>query len=265
MQSTPRLITLDMDGTLLTPGGEVPAGFWPQLRRARDLGVTLAPASGRQLATLREMFAQDPPEAFIAENGAVVWLSGEVISTTPLPAEPVTRLLTRLPEAPFRAHAVVCTPEVAVTLAELPEAVDEEIDKYYAARDRAASLLDAPLNRTVKIALYVESDAEADALGWVQECVPELTAVVSSKHWLDLMHPDADKGRALLQLADALGVDRGDTAAFGDYLNDLPMLRAAGRAFAMGNAHEDVKRVADEVVGTNGENGVVDTLARWFA
>lgn len=265
MQSAPRLITLDMDGTLLDPEGRVPAGFWPQLGRARELGVTLAPASGRQLATLREMFERDAPEAFIAENGGVVWLSGEVVSTTPLPADPVTRLLTRLPEAPFRAHAVVCTPDVAYTLPDLPEEVHREIDKYYVARDTAPSLLDAPLNRTVKIALYVESDAEADALGWVQDCVPELSAVVSSKHWLDLMHPDTDKGRALLELADALGVAREDTAAFGDYLNDLPMLRVAGRAFAMGNAHEDVKKMADEVVGTNGDDGVVDTLARWLS
>ena len=78
------------------------------------------------------------------------------------------------------------------------------------------------------------------------------------------MAPEADKGRALEQLAGALGVDMSDTAAFGDYLNDLGMVRAAGYGVAMGNAHEDVKAAADEVVGTNADNAVVEKLRQWL-
>ena len=81
----------------------------------------------------------------------------------------------------------------------------------------------------------------------------------------DLMHPDADKGLALAQLAEAMGVAMSETAAFGDYLNDLGMLRAAGHAVAMGNAHEDVKAVADEVVGTNTDGAAVARLAKWLS
>ena len=97
-----------MDGTLLDGDGQVPDAFWPLLETARSRGVTLAPASGRQLATLQQMF----PDCgdFIAENGAVVARGGEVVSTTALPEEPVRRLLTELPGAPFVAHAVVCAP-----------------------------------------------------------------------------------------------------------------------------------------------------------
>lgn len=255
---TPRLIALDMDGTLLDPSGQVPDGFWPLLAAARSQGVTLAPASGRQLATLQTMFSGC--DTFIAENGAVVWHGGQVVSTTALPDEPVRRLLAALPDAPFAGHAVVCAPEVAATEA-LPPAVDKEVDKYYASR---TLLLDAPPAPTVKVALYIETDAERDAYPWVRELVPELRAVVSGAHWVDLMHPDADKGKALAELAGVLGVDMAETAAFGDYLNDYGMLRAAGHAVAMGNAHDDLKAVADEVVGTNAQHAVVDKLAQWL-
>ena len=78
-------------------------------------------------------------------------------------------------------------------------------------------------------------------------------------------HPDADKGLALSQLAEAMGVAMSETAAFGDYLNDLGMLRAAGVAVAMGNAHADIKAAADEVIGTNANRAVVDKLAEWLA
>lgn len=254
----PQLIALDMDGTLLDPSGRVPDDFWPLADAARTRGVTIAPASGRQLATLQAMFPGF--DTFIAENGAVVWHDGRVVSTTALPAEPVRRLLAALPNAPFSAHAVVCAPEVAAT-APLPGFVDAEVDKYYASR---TLLHDAPPATTVKIALYVESDAERDALAWAQEVAPELRAVVSGKHWLDLMHPDADKGKALGELAAELDVPMAATAAFGDYLNDLGMLEAAGHAVAMGNAHDDLKAVADEVVGTNAEHAVVARLAQWL-
>ncbi|MBF4547800.1 HAD family hydrolase [Corynebacterium afermentans subsp. lipophilum] len=256
---TPRLIALDMDGTLLDGDGRVPDAFWPLLETARSRGVTLAPASGRQLATLQQMFPDC--EDFIAENGAVVARGGEVVSTTALPEAPVQRLLSALPGAPFAAHAVVCAPSVAATVA-LPPAVDAEVDKYYASR---TLLGDGSASPTIKIALYVESDAERDAYPWVRELVPELRAVVSGKHWVDLMHPDADKGLALTQLAGAMGVAMSETAAFGDYLNDLGMLRAAGHAVAMGNAHEDVKAVADEVVGTNTDGAAVARLAEWLS
>ena len=248
-----------MDGTLLDGDGQVPDAFWPLLETARSRGVTLAPASGRQLATLQQMF----PDCgdFIAENGAVVARGGEVVSTTALPEAPVRRLLSALPGAPFAAHAVVCAPSVAATVP-LPPAVDAEVDKYYASR---TLLGDGSASPTIKIALYVESDAERDAYPWVRELVPELRAVVSGKHWVDLMHPDADKGLALAQLAGAMGVAMPETAAFGDYLNDLGMLRVAGHAVAMGNAHEDVKAVADEVVGTNVDGAAVARLAKWLS
>jgi hypothetical protein len=52
--------------------------------------------------------------------------------------------------------------------------------------------------------------------------------------------------------------------AFGDMPNDVPMLRWAGHGVAMANAHADVLAAADEVTGTNAEDGVAQVLERWF-
>src|SRR4029450_604707 len=57
-----------------------------------------------------------------------------------------------------------------------------------------------------------------------------------------------------------LGIDERDVLAFGDMPNDVPMLTWAGRAVAVANAHPAVKAVADEVTGSNDEDGV----ARWL-
>ena len=72
------------------------------------------------------------------------------------------------------------------------------------------------------------------------------------------------KASGLAILAEKHGVAAADVVAFGDMPNDLPMLAWAGCSVAMGNAHDDVLAVADEVTSTNDEDGVAQVLERWF-
>ena len=81
-----RLVVADMDGTLLDERSRIPDGFWPMLARLKRRGVEFVPASGRQYATLRNMFAGKAAEildggelSYIAENGNVVALDGKVV------------------------------------------------------------------------------------------------------------------------------------------------------------------------------------------
>lgn len=262
--SCPKIIALDMDGTLLDEHGRIPDAFWDLLRLAEQRNVLITPASGRQLATLRDMFTAHEPHTFIAENGSVVFHDGHIIDVTAMPEQPVRDFLHAFKVAPFSATAVLCTPERSYSVRGASEEVEREIAKYYHAHTPVGSLVDVPFDTPVKVALYVDGDAERDALTWVQEHAPGLHHVVSGQHWIDIMSPEADKGRALLAIADALGVPHATTAAIGDFLNDYAMLQQAGTAVAMGNAHPDLKAIADEVIGTNAEHAAVHRLAAWL-
>ena len=77
-----RLIVSDMDGTLLDENSHIPAGFDRILSVMEDRDIVFAPASGRQLATLTDLFPTGAG-AFIAENGAVVTHAGTLVSTRP--------------------------------------------------------------------------------------------------------------------------------------------------------------------------------------
>jgi len=74
------------------------------------------------------------------------------------------------------------------------------------------------------------------------------------------------KGSALVWIARHHGCQPDETVCVGDWLNDVPMLRAAGRAFAMGHAPDEVKQhatdVLDETVETGG--GVARAIALTF-
>lgn len=56
-----------------------------------------------------------------------------------------------------------------------------------------------------------------------------------------------------------------DMMAFGDGENDIEMLQAAGIGIAMGNAMAEVKAAADEVTGSNNDEGIADALQKYFA
>lgn len=69
-----------------------------------------------------------------------------------------------------------------------------------------------------------------------------------------------EKGMALTKLAELAGIPIAATVAFGDYLNDFEMLRAAGTAVAMENAHPQLKEIADIIAPANTNNGVSTVL-----
>lgn len=65
----------------------------------------------------------------------------------------------------------------------------------------------------------------------------------SSAIGFELVNGTANKGRAVLKLAEMKGIERAHTAAIGDYYNDVDMLRAVGVSAACGQAPEEIKKI----------------------
>ncbi len=89
-----------------------------------------------------------------------------------------------------------------------------------------------------------------------------LTGAPGAGHWVDIMDKHVDKGEGVKAIQRALGVTRAQTAAFGDYLNDIGMLNEAEFSFAMANAHEGVKKAARYLAPANTEEGVIRVVDR---
>lgn len=102
----------------------------------------------------------------------------------------------------------------------------------------------------------------------VQEHIPLLAAELGTRAnvfrslpmYLEITHPDANKGFALRWLANHLGVPMSQTAAVGDADNDVPMLQAAQYSFAVGNASPAAKAAAAVMVARQGHGGVAEAL-----
>ena len=260
---TPRLIALDMDGTLLNADGTVPDEFWPLLDRAKDLGVAVAPASGRQLASLRTMFDGGPssPRSYIAENGTVVFHEGAIIDSSVLPRDAVLRALAARPEFAADNDMVLCTPELTYMLRGVGQRTRAELEKYYYSVEEVDDLLEvANTKDIIKVAVFCEAGSEEHIYPALKRAVGDQNVAVSGQHWIDVMAAGAHKGRALEHMAEKLGIAIEDTVAIGDYLNDYELLQAAGTAIAMGNAHPEILAIADVVAPPNSEQGCITML-----
>ena len=72
----------------------------------------------------------------------------------------------------------------------------------------------------------------------------------------EILPKGASKGGALLKMAELLGVEKSHTVAVGDYNNDISMIKAAGAGFAVANAIDEVKAVADYITASNNDHAI---------
>jgi hydroxymethylpyrimidine pyrophosphatase-like HAD family hydrolase len=105
-----------------------------------------------------------------------------------------------------------------------------------------------------------------DLLAKIQPLVGERVAAShSGGHSLvEISASGVSKAAMLADFAAELGISADETIAFGDSLNDLPMLAWAGTSYGVANAHAEVLAMVDEVCSSNDEDGVATVLEELF-
>jgi Cof subfamily protein (haloacid dehalogenase superfamily) len=89
------------------------------------------------------------------------------------------------------------------------------------------------------------------------------SAARSQPYYLDVTHPDANKGTVVTTLAKALSVPLAEIATIGDMPNDVLMFRDSGLSIAMGNASPDVQAQADHVTDSYEDEGFAKAMERF--
>ena len=244
-----RLAAVDMDGTLLDDDKNFPPDMDELLDRMDERGVTFAPASGRQVWTLIDMFPSRPGMTVIGENGGIVMRDGVEISYSPVDA-PTLRAVVRLvreatsgPDA-IDGGLVMCGKRSAYVERSDDRFVDGVMPYYH---------------RTKRVE---DQMAVIDAIeaGRSDDFAHSHQYAISGANWADLQVRGVDKGRAVRDLQRFLGVTREQTAVFGDAGNDLSMMSEGDLSFAMANASPDVAEAARFVAPSNNEAGVAQVL-----
>jgi len=254
-----RLIATDMDGTLVDDAKQIHDDLWPLVDELHARGITFCPASGRQYYNLLEQFEDVADElVFIAENGTYVVAQGREISSDCLGLDVAQQVVSRVRGIP-EAGAVLCGKRSAYVERRESRFV-EHVAAYYARLNVVDDLLEVADDDVLKVAVYDFGSAEHNTAPRLAGLVGSHQVVVSGAHWVDVLSPTANKGQAIRQVQQALGVTPDQTMVFGDFLNDLEMMDAATYSFAMANAHPLLRVRARWLAPTNNANGVVRTI-----
>ncbi len=92
----------------------------------------------------------------------------------------------------------------------------------------------------------------------------KLYVIRSTPRFCEFSNPEATKGNAVRFLADMWGIKKEEIMACGDQDNDIEMLLAAGVKVAMGNATEDLKKIADYITDSVDNDGVVKAVEKFI-
>ncbi|MCG2615526.1 Cof-type HAD-IIB family hydrolase [Terrimonas sp. NA20] len=256
-----RLIAADMDGTLLNSKHEYDKGFPALYDHLKTKGVFFAPASGRQLYNLQNTFGELGSDMiFIAENGSHVQYQGRDLFVQSLPMDQVPELI-RMARGITGVNIILCGKKQAYLESREPEFL-RHVEMYYDRRVFVDDLLAVEEDDFLKIAICDLSGAEANSYPVFRHLEGELQVKVSGKIWLDLSHQLANKGRALQAVQQQLNISVEECMAFGDYLNDVEMMKQAYFSYAMTNAHPEVKKAARFETRSNEENGVGEVMQK---
>ncbi len=252
-----RLLLADVDGTLVTQDKVLTEAAIAAARALRDAGVALAITSGRPPRGMSMLIKP------LALQGAIAGFNGGVFVNPDLT---VIESHTLEPQAAAEVLKLILDEGLDAWVYTADEWLIRDRNAPHVAREAwtvkfdpkvVASFTAEHLAHAVKIVgvsddlgqVAAAEKAAQDALGG------EASAARSQPYYLDVTHPQANKGAVVTTLSRLMDIRPEQIATIGDMPNDVLMFRKSGFSIAMGNASDEVKAHASAVTDSNEDEG----------
>lgn len=260
-----RLLLADVDGTLVTQDKLLTDRAIAAVHHLHDAGVLFAITSGRpprgMAMLVKPLSLQTPIAAF--NGGLIVGPDMEVIEQRVIPQDlvvPIAELLGSYgldvwvyrgadwyvpdPEGPHvarEAWTVKFQPKVMFHIGDIT--------------DNVAKL----------VGVSDDQDAVSNAWSAAHDRFGDhITAAASQPYYLDVTHPEANKGSVARYLTRRYRLSAAEIATIGDMPNDVLMFAHSRLSIAMGNADPQVKRAARRITDTNNNEGFAKAVERFI-
>ncbi len=262
-----QLVAFDMDYTLLATGGTMSRKTAETLQKAREKGILLVPATGRDICEMENLLDKLLPPYLVTVNGAVIRDEKQVIRKRVPPKEAFLEKL-----------------ELALSMGLYTEVYCDGVFTNAYSYDNMYELgmAEDQLNmfrstRTVVPDLYeICQKGQPEKLHMIFRDVsdknermapflnhPDFAYTSAFINNLELSAKGVDKASGLCALAEHLGIPKENVMAIGDGANDASMLSWAGVGVAVANAVEEAKSAADFISLSNDEDGAAYAIEKF--
>jgi hypothetical protein len=260
-----RLLLSDVDGTLVDANKQLTARSIEAVAALREAGITFAVTSGRPPRGMRmlvEPLAIETPIAAF-NGGAFVDGAMAIIEQHTIPAPLVPRIIASLSGAGLSVW-VYRGADWLVTDPDGPHVARESFTVQFEPTVVASfDGIDAGVAKIVGVsddhALVARVNGAVD-----DEFGDDVAASRSQPYYLDVTHPQANKGCVATYLAERYGIAPEEIATIGDMPNDVLMFARSGLSIAMGQSDREVQRAARRVTLSNDEDGFADAVERFI-
>lgn len=272
-----KLIFLDIDGTLLPPGGTVHPAVEEGIKKARANGHKIFICTGRSHKGLPEELKGVEMDGVIGSAGSDIWIGGKNIHRASLDVKLIQKACQVLAGMDciymLEGYDGVYVSEKGreILLEEGPRANDNpelaRWKEFFRRRKNVLNIRDwepgtVPIPKVTFI-LWGKEDVEHLYKALQDDFyIAIFPQIFGNLHNGELISKTDNKGTAIRLTAEYLRADISQTIAFGDSMNDYQMIEAAGYGVVMENGDEKLKAIADQVCESVDEDGVLRELER---
>ena len=271
------VFAVDIDGTLITDNGLITDEVFSALEKAVSAGWEVVVASGRTFYAAKAIFDQLPFLRYaVLSSGACIMdvKEARTLHLETIPSETVRSVVGVIREQggiPALYDTDMFDQQVCY------DSVDGACDFFtrYVTDDPRCVRVDdviSCIDDTLQIGMIAARDIVFSICEALEEypvramALPFESATIGGKnhdYWFcQILAEHSDKINALKRVTSWLEMPEGRLVAIGDNFNDIDMISQADVGVAMGNAPEEIRCLAREVVGTNNGSGLAEAVER---
>ncbi len=243
-----KFIASDLDGTILQNGAqEIDGETVRVLNDVTKRGVLFAPASGRQITSLKRLFREVEQDlVYICENGALVKYQDKTLVKCAMERELGIAIMKDIYSVPN--CEILLSGEETSYLMPKSEAYVHRIRDIVKNNVTIIRDFSEVQEEFIKISVCDLSGIAHSSRYFLEKWSKKTQAAVSGELYLDFNAVGVNKGKAVRAVLEHFGIQKEEAAVFGDNYNDIEMFHEAERSFVMETAVEDVKKHAKKQI-----------------
>ena len=264
-----KAVFIDMDGTLLRNDHTVSSTTKKTIRQLTEQGILIVPISARPLHGMlpitKDFFPNHTP--VVSLNGGYIYQENTIIYQAHISPAETAAVHALIKDHPVSAmyysqmewYALTVTDAIKKEqrITEVPITIQPFMHTMATWEQQQTGPNKILISGDATLILYIEKLLLATHGG-------RLNIYKSQPRYLEVMHPEASKTKAVQFLIGKYGLQQHEIIAIGDNYNDKGMIEFAGVGVAMGNAPDEIKEAANYVTDTNNNDGVAKALQHFF-